>query len=404
MADIQITNGVTSVGVLNPNMRVFDIVMPTEYGSSYNSYLVEGERSAALIETVHLDFFDEYLENLRRAIDLNKIEYLIMNHNEPDHSGSVERLAGLLPNLKIVVSQAGSLYLKNITNRSDLNLIIAKDGESLDLGGKTLRFISAPFLHWPDSMFTWLPEEKVLFSCDFLGAHFCEPTMLDTHLPERYRDGYFSAMVGYYGAIFGPFKPYVRKGLEKIQGLDIQYAATSHGPVLTKGGMLEKVMDYYRETSQPVVHEQPLIPVFYTSAYHNTEKLALAIARGIKEVLPQAEVTAYDLVYADPAETARLINECDGCMIGSPTINRDAVPPIWALLSHVDAVNFAKRPVGLFGSYGWSGEGVPNLRARLEGLKARLMPEDFRVVFVPTEADLEKARAFGRSFAEQIKG
>ena len=91
-------------------------------------------------------------------------------------------------------------------------------------------------------------------------------------------------------------------------------------------------------------------------------------------------------------------------MIGSPTINRDAVPPIWALLSHVDAVNFAKRPVGLFGSYGWSGEGVPNLRARLEGLKARLMPEDFRVVFVPTEADLEKARAFGRSFAEQIKG
>ena len=144
MADIQITNGVTSVGVLNPNMRVFDIVMPTEYGSSYNSYLVEGERSAALIETVHLDFFDEYLENLRRAIDLNKIEYLVMNHNEPDHSGSVERLAGLLPNLKIVVSQAGSLYLKNITNRSDLNLIIAKDGESLDLGGKTLRFISAP--------------------------------------------------------------------------------------------------------------------------------------------------------------------------------------------------------------------------------------------------------------------
>ena len=144
MADIQITNGVTSVGVLNPNMRVFDIVMPTEYGSSYNSYLVEGERSAALIETVHLVFFDEYLENLRRAIDLNKIEYLVMNHNEPDHSGSVERLAGLLPNLKIVVSQAGSLYLKNITNRSDLNLIIAKDGESLDLGGKTLRFISAP--------------------------------------------------------------------------------------------------------------------------------------------------------------------------------------------------------------------------------------------------------------------
>lgn len=404
MAAVKIANGVTSVGVFNPNMRVFDIVMTTEYGTTYNSYLVEGEKSAALIETVHLDFFDVYLENLRSVIDLNKIEYLVMNHNEPDHSGSVRRLAELLPNLKIVVSQAGSIYLKNITNRTDLNLIVAKDGDSLDLGGKTLNFISAPFLHWPDSMFTWMPEEKVLFSCDFLGAHFCEPTMLDVRLPERYRDGYFSAMAGYYAAIFGPFKPYVLKGLEKIRDLDIQFAATSHGPVLTKGGMLEKVMDYYRESSQPVRHEKLQIPVFYTSAYHNTEKLALAIARGVHEALPQAEVTAYDLVFCDPAEMARRINECDGCLIGSPTINRDAVPPVWNLLSSIDAVNFGKRPVGLFGSYGWSGEGVPNLRARLEGLKAKLMPEDFRVVFVPTEADLEKAVEFGRAFAEQLRG
>lgn len=403
MAAIKITDEIYSVGVQNPNMRVFDIIMATEYGTSYNSYLVKGNHAAALIETVHLDFFDEYLENIRQVTELESIDYLIMNHNEPDHSGSVERLCRLIPNLKIVVSQAGSLYLKNITNRTDLNVIVAKDGDELDLGGKTFRFLNAPFLHWPDSMFTWLPEEKVLFSCDFMGAHFCEPTMLDTKIRPFYRDAYFSAVANYYGAIFGPFKPYVLKGLEKIRDLDIRYACTSHGPVLSaEGGFLEEVRRFYLEQSQPVKNERKQIPIFYCSAYHNTQMLAFAIADGVREALPDADVECFDIIQCDMNELAGRLNGCDGFLIGSPTLNRDAVPPVWNLLAHVDAVNFAKRPAAIFGSYGWSGEAFKNIRGRLDGLKANVSEEDFKVIFVPTGEDLKKAKDFGKAFAARV--
>lgn len=401
MAAFSFINGVYSVGVLNPNMRVFDIVMTTEYGTSYNAYLVKGEEKTALIETVHLDYFEDYWKNVCSIVDPASIDYLIMNHNEPDHSGGVKAVLEHCPNIQIICSQAGALYLKNIVNQ-ELSPMIVKDGDSLPLGGKTLRFINAPFLHWPDSMFTWLPEDGVLFTCDFLGAHFCEPRMLDERLHPGDQAAYWSAMEQYFSAIFGPFKPYVKKGLDKLAGLEIRYAATSHGPILSSKGLLQKVMDYYAKQSTPSAPGKQLIPVFYCSAYHNTEQLAAEIAAGIREVLPEAESAVYDLTGCDMAQMAGLINRCDGCLIGSPTINRDAVPPVWTLLSHIDAVNFAKRPVGLFGSYGWSGEALPNLKSRLEGLKASLFEEPFRIVFVPTEEDLKNARDFGRQFAKAV--
>lgn len=170
MSARSITKDIYAVGILNPAMRIFDVVMKTEYGTSYNSYIVKGAEKTALVETCHLTFFDQYLDNIRQVCDPAQIDYIILNHCEPDHSGVLGRLTSLCPAAKILVSQAGSLYLKNITNNPSLPITVAKDGDKLDLGGKTLQFISAPFLHWPDSMFTWCPEEKILFSCDVLGA------------------------------------------------------------------------------------------------------------------------------------------------------------------------------------------------------------------------------------------
>ena len=402
MSAIKISEHVYSVGVLNPNLRVFDIVMATEFGTSYNSYLIKGEGASALVETVHLDFLDNYLENLKEVLDLNEIEYLIMNHNEPDHSGSVEKLSRLLPNLKIVVSQAGSLYLKNITNRSDLNIIIAKDGDTLEFGGHTLRFVNAPFLHWPDSMFTYLESDEGVFTCDFLGSHFCEPRMLDTKILGFYQEHYFSALKGYYDAIFGPFAGYVRQGLDKLSGLSYRMAATSHGPVLTKDGLLPKVLELYGEWSRVEESSHKRIPVFYCSAYHNTEKLAEAIALGIREAHPDAEVGCYDIIQHDLATLADLLNQSTGFAIGTPTLNRDAVPPVWNLLACIDAVNIQKRPAAVFGSYGWSGEGCKNVRQRLESLRLNVYPEDFRVIFVPSEEDLKNAKEYGKKFAETL--
>ena len=186
-----------------------------------------------LIDTVHPRYFDEYLENIRSVIDPAKIDYIVMNHNEPDHSGSLAKLLEAAPQIKVLASPAGKIYLGPITNKTDLTITAVKDGETLDIGGgKILKFIHAPFLHWPDSIFTWLAADKIAFMCDFLGCHYCEPRMFD-HLVS-YQKYFESAFKVYFDAIFGPFKPYVQKGLAKLNELDAEYVCTSHGPILTK--------------------------------------------------------------------------------------------------------------------------------------------------------------------------
>ena len=400
MFSFKIREDLYYVGVLNPNLRVFDIVMKTDYGTTYNSYIIKGKEKTALVEASHLSFSDYYIDNIKDVVDLQKIDYLIMNHNEPDHSGAIAKLAEINPDMTVVVSQAGSIYLKNITNNPNVKYKVVKDGETLDLGGRELKFINAPFLHWPDSMFTWVPDMKVLFTCDFFGSHYCEPQIMDTRI--TYPKAYHTALKGYYDAIFGPFKPYVLKGLEKIKDLDIEYACTSHGPILTKGGLLDEVRGLYKEWSTPVPKSHKTIPVFYCSAYGNTGLLAKAIAEGVKESLSDAEVTLYNVIEHPMEEMAAALNGSDAFLIGSPTLNKDALPPIWILLAHADAVNIAKRPAALFGSYGWSGEAVPNLTDRLKGLKVNLFEKSFRVVFVPTEEDLKQAKEFGKEFAATV--
>ncbi len=401
MSAIKITDSIYSVGILNPNMRVFDIVMTTEYGTSYNSFLVKGTEKNVLIETCHKTFFKHYLDNIREVIDPADIDYIVLNHNEPDHSGGLAQLLDYTPNATIIASQAGSIYLKNITNRADLKMQVVKNGDLLDIGGRTLRFINAPFLHWPDSMFTWVEEEKTLFSCDFLGTHYCEPYLFDYNLayPEKFK----AAVKGYYDAIFAPFKPYVLAGLEKIKDLPIESVCNSHGPVLTKGCMLDYVREKYQEWSQPVRNEKLTVPIFYTTAYGNTARIADAIRQGILESRPDADVASYDIIEHDMDALSKLLNRSDAFALGSPTLNGDAVPPAWALLSHVDAINNRKKPVLVFGSYGWSGEAVPNLSARLSGLKMSLFGEGFKVCFIPSEEDLQKARELGKAFGETLK-
>lgn len=396
----KITDGVYNVSVLNPNLRVFDIVMKTDYGTSYNSYIVKGSEKTALIESSHLTFADYFINNIKEIVDPSTIEYLVMNHNEPDHSGAIVKLLEFIPNLKIVTSQAGAIYIKSIINRTDVQIIVAKDGDTISLGDKTLSFISAPFLHWPDSMFTYLKEDKVLFSCDFLGSHYCEPQLIDTAI--AYDECYNEALKGYYDAIFGPFKPYVLKGLEKIDGLDIEFVATSHGPVLTKKGKLDEVITKYREWSTPVERKNKIVPIFYCSAYGNTRLLAKAMQEAIRGQYPDVVVDTYDIIRHDMSKLSGLLNDCDAFLIGSPTLNKDAVPPVWNLLSHIDAINFAKRPCALFGSYGWSGEALKNLRSRLSDLKANVHSEDFRIVLVPTEQDIDNAKQFSLDFLKTI--
>lgn len=400
MAAIKIKDGIYSVGVLNPNMRIFDVIMRTEFGTSYNAYLITGEKNV-LIDTVHTQFFDEYLENIRSVVDPAKIDYIIMNHNEPDHSGSLAKLLEVAPQIKVFASAAGKIYLGPITNRANLNVTAVKDGEIMDIGGgKTLKFINAPFLHWPDSIFTWMPSEKIVFTCDFLGCHYCEPRMFDNIV--SYPKCFDSAFKVYFDAIFGPFKPYVQKGLAKLNELDAEYVCTSHGPILTKDGFLKTAKARYDQWSRTTSHAVKQVPIFYCSAYGNTGKLAEKIAEGIRSVLKDAKVDVYDINECDISELKAEMNDSDAFLLGSPTINKDAVPPVWAMACGIDAINCKGKPVSAFGSYGWSGEAVPGLVERLKALKMNVFEEGFRCRFVPSEAELSGAFEFGARFASQI--
>ena len=174
------------------------------------------------------------------------------------------------------------------------------------------------------------------------------------------------------------------------------------GPVLTKNGMMDKVIERYEEWSAPVENKVPLIPVFYTSAYGNTAKIAEEIREGILEAKPDAECVTYDIIEHDMGELHALVNRCNAFAVGSPTLNRDAVPPVWNLLAGIDAINSGKKPVLVFGSYGWTGEAVANIQARLMGLKMSVFEDGFKVNFVPTVEDLEAARDMGRRFAQSF--
>lgn len=397
MSSVKVSEGVYSVGILNPNMRIFDIIMSTAYGTSYNSYIVKGEDKVALVEVCHASYFDSYLENIKEVCNPEDINYIVVNHCEPDHSGALAQILDVCPNAEIVVSKPGSMYLKNITNRTDYKTIVANDGDIIDLGGKTLKFIIAPFLHWPDSMFTYCKESKTLFPCDMFGAHYCEPYVFDSRI--TYPKGYEEAFLGYYTAIFSPFKKFVLAGLDKIKSLEIDTICTSHGPILTKGNKLEYVIEKYIEWSQTVKNETTTIPIFYCSAYGCTEKAAYAIADGIKSVIKDAYIEVLNVNDYDLCTLAEKINSCDGFAVGSPTLNSDAVSPISNLLNCIDAINCKKKPALAFGSYGWSGEGVGNLNTKMKTLKLNVYEDGFRFIFVPSEEDLKNAFEVGKKFA-----
>ncbi|MDR0751905.1 MAG: FprA family A-type flavoprotein [Christensenellaceae bacterium] len=400
MKKYELKPGLFYVGIKNPTLRTFDIVMRTDYGTTYNSYLIKDEKNA-LIETAHHSFFDSYIESVQEIVDLNTIDYIILNHTEPDHSGSLNNLVKLCPHATVVCTTPASIYLKAITNNSAIKFQIAKNGDTISLGRNSLQFILAPFLHWPDTMFTYCSEMSTVFTCDFLGAHYCEDAIVDSkiHYVNKYKHGFLN----YYNDIFSPFKKHVLEGLKKLSGLPFDMACVSHGPVLTSSGLLNYAMDSYYALSNTVMPQTPKItPVFYCSAYGFTRKIADAIVKEINKISSDYNCQSYDIIEHDMNMLIKLMNESVGFLIGSPTINRDTVPPVLSLLSHIDAINSAKKPVGVFGSYGWSGEAIPTIVARLSSIKLNPINSGLKINFNPSISDDDQIKAYAKDFTDAI--
>lgn len=396
----KITEDLFWVGALDPNLRIFDIIMETKFGTSYNSYLLKGSQGIALFETVKEKFFDEHLEKIRLITNLEDINYIVVNHTEPDHAGSVEKLLEYAPNATVVGSSLAIKYLSEIINKP-FNSKVVKDGETLSLGDKTLKFISAPQLHWPDTMYSYVVEDETLITCDSFGAHYCDDRILKSSIEEDKEDDYVEAYNYYFRMIMGPFKPFMLKAMVKIKDLKLNYICPGHGLVLDKSN-IEKFMNLYREWCQPTKREKQSIVIPYVTAYGYTETIAQAIKRGIESANFDIDILMYDLVTADMNEVLKEINECSGLLIGSPTLLADTLPQIWTILSSLNPVIHRGLPASCFGSYGWSGEALKNITERYKQLKLNVVSEPLGIIFKASEENLETAFNFGLDFAKKV--
>lgn len=396
----KITENLFWVGALDPNLRIFDIIMETKFGTSYNSYLLKGSQGIALFETVKEKFFDEHLEKIRLITNLEDINYIVVNHTEPDHAGSVEKLLEYAPNATVVGSSLAIKYLSEIINKP-FNSKVVKDGETLSLGDKTLKFISAPQLHWPDTMYSYVVEDETLITCDSFGAHYCDDRILKSSIEEDKEDDYVEAYNYYFRMIMGPFKPFMLKAMDKIKDLKLNYICPGHGLVLDKSN-IEKFMNLYREWCQPTKREKQSIVIPYVTAYGYTETIAQAIKKGIESSNFDVDILMYDLVTADMNEVLKEINECSGLLIGSPTLLADTLPQIWTILSSLNPVIHRGLPASCFGSYGWSGEALKNITERYKQLKLNVVSEPLGIIFKASEENLETAFNFGLDFAKKV--
>ena len=397
MGILELKPGFYFTGALDHDLRVFDIIMYTEYGTTYNSYVLKTANHTVLFETAKAKCLDSWLEKVAAITPIDQVDYLVVSHTEPDHSGSVERLLELNPRLKIVATGCAINFLKEIVNR-DFYSIAIKDGQTLELDDKTLEFMVVPNLHWPDTMYTYIREDKVLVTCDSFGSHYACDGILASAVTDQ--EGYWKATKYYFDCIIGPFKSFMLDALGRVRPLELEMICPGHGPVLDTG--IPHMLDTYEQWSTVInPNPRPTVIIPYVSAYGYTGQLAQAIAKGIASQ-GDMDVRIYDMVEADAGKVAEELLYADGFLLGTPTIVGEALKPIWDLTTGMFAGTHGGKVASAFGSYGWSGEGVPHIMERLKQLKLKTV-EGFRVRFKPSEDQLKQAQEYGAEFAQAVR-
>jgi NADH oxidase (H2O-forming) len=391
---ISVTPDVKWIGILDYDIRTFDIVMKTNYGTTYNSYFINAEKKA-IIEVAKEKFSDTYLNKLRSVTDPSEIQYIILDHTEPDHSGSLRILLELAPAAVVVGSGNSIRYLEDIVNVPFKSLVV-KDGDTIDLGNKTLRFIAAPNLHWPDSIYTYLVEDKVLFTCDSFGAHYCSPEMFS-----EFNDVYTETFKYYFDVILKPFSRFMLRAIERIKPLEISYICPGHGPIhhenwKTAVELSEKYSDEYMKLTVHNGHYNILIA--YVSAYGYTAEAAEIIASGILEN-EEIEVDIVDIENISQPDLESKLVRAEGILVGSPTINQNTLLPVYNLLAQINPLRDKGKLGGAFGSFGWSGEAPKIILENLRLLKLKIFDDTASFKFAPGKDKREFLKDFGRKFS-----
>lgn len=397
----QISEDVYFIGEYDPDIRTFDIIMKTANGTSYNAYLIKTKLGVIIVDGVKKEFEDSYFEKIESLCSYDEVKYVICHHLEPDHAGSIPELISKAPKAKVLISPQATAMLKALTNVETIEFETVWTNKSIMLGNKTIQFLTTPYLHWPETMSSFLVENQILFSGDVFGSHYCDKRLFDDLV------GDFSyAFQYYYDHIMRPFKSYVLNAIKLYDKLDIKMIATLHGPILRDNP--KQYIDKYRQYSDvdytKLSHGNKILSIFYLTSYKNTRVMAESIYEGCESV--EGIVTnVYDLASIEEQNMIKILEESDGILIGTPTINADAPKPVWDLLSCMMFLEKRGKTAGAFGSYGWSGEAVDMILHRLKSLNFRVPPlENLRIKLIPNEEELKSCYEYGVEFAQILNG
>ncbi|NLB35487.1 MAG: anaerobic nitric oxide reductase flavorubredoxin [Elusimicrobia bacterium] len=390
----QVKNNVSWVGKVDWELEKFHgEEYSTHKGSTYNSYLIEEEKTV-LIDTVWLPFGEEFVENLAKEIDLNKIDYIIANHGEIDHSGGLPALMKHIPNTPIYCTANAVKSLKGQFHK-DWNFKTVKTGDSLDIGnGKSLVFVEMAMLHWPDSMAVYLTEDNILFSNDAFGQHYATENLFNDLVDQC---ELFEESIKYYANILTPFSAILRKKLDEVIALNlpIDIIATSHGVIWRDNPM--QIIEKYSQWANDYQENQ--ITILYDTMWNGTKLLAEKIAEGISSVDSEVVVKLYNIAKNDINDMITQVFKSKTVAIGSPTIGNNILHTTAALIHMMKILKFKNKKAAAFGCYGWSGESVKILNERMKDAGFEVSTEGYRSLWKPTIDAEKEAIEYGKKIA-----
>lgn len=387
----KITDLVTWVGKVDWELKKFHgDEYTTNKGSSYNSYLIKDEKTV-LIDTVWLPHDKEFVANLKKEIDLNKIDYIIINHGEVDHSGALVELMRQIPNTPIYCTANGVKSLKG-QYHMDWNFVTVKTGDTLNIGKHTLTFIEAPMLHWPDTMFTYLDKENILFSNDGFGQHFATESLFADKVDnaELYEEA-----LKYYANILAPFSMFVTKKINEILGfyLKIDMICPSHGVIWSKNPT--QIVEKYLEWAGNYQENQ--ITIIYDTMWNNTKKMAEGIAKGIYNKDKEVTIKLMNSAKEDKTDILTQVFKSKIILVGSSTVNNGYLYSIAGILEMIKGMKLKNKKAAAFGSYGWSGEAVKLITEELKKAGLEVINEGIKINWTPDEDADKQCIEFGES-------
>jgi len=389
MAIRKIVEGVYEIGVQHWDRRLFDELIPLPEGTSYNSYIVFGEKKTAIIDSVDPEKTHILLENLKK-LGVKKVDYIVSNHAEQDHSGSIPKLLELFPNAKVVTNQKAKGFLMDLLHIEEDRFIVIKEGDKIELGGKTLTFYMTPWVHWPETMSTYLVEDGILFTCDFFGAHLATSTLFSAD-----DEVVYEAAKRYYAEIMMPFRVAIRKNLKKVREINPRVIAPSHGPVY---GNPDFIINAYEDwTSDKVKNE---VVIAYVSMHGSTEMMAERLYNSLVNM--GMEVKYYNLIKADVGQYSMSLVEAATLVGASPTVLGGIHPQAAFVFSLTGALRPKVKYIGIMGSYGWGGRMVDQVKELLKGLNAEFL-EPLLIKGMPKEEDLKKVDEHAKLIYEKHK-